>query len=68
MLTLKLRALTRDGFVDRTVTADVPPKVSYRMTDLGGELAERARSVIHWINARATRITEAREAFGNATW
>ncbi|SLK11659.1 transcriptional regulator, HxlR family [Novosphingobium mathurense] len=63
VLTLKLRALERDGFVQRTVSDDVPPKVSYRLTELGQELSERARTMIDWINTRSGTIRENRERY-----
>jgi len=60
VLTLKLRALERDGFVARHATGDVPPRVSYRLTPLGGELAHEGRRVIDWANARSEAIYQAR--------
>src|SRR5690349_10845911 len=35
MLTQTLRKLERDGLVTRTVTAAMPPRVDYGLTDLG---------------------------------
>lgn len=63
VLTLKLRTLERDGFVARTASAEVPPKVSYELTPLGSELQGEARRLIDWINARAGAIHHAREGF-----
>lgn len=63
VLTLKLRTLERDGFVARTASAEVPPKVSYELTPLGSELQGEARRLIDWINARASAIHHAREGF-----
>ena len=39
MLTVTLRALERDGLVTRTIFAEVPPRVEYRVTDLGRTLS-----------------------------
>jgi len=63
VLTLKLRALERDGFVARAVSADIPPHVTYRLTAIGVELAGEARRLIDWVNARSPAIHVARTAF-----
>jgi DNA-binding HxlR family transcriptional regulator len=38
MLTLQLRELERDGVIQRTVHATVPPKVEYDLTEFGESL------------------------------
>jgi len=63
VLTLKLRTLERDGLVRRLSTADVPPRVSYELTALGGSLVREARRLIDWVQANAAPIQAAREAF-----
>lgn len=63
VLTLKLRALERDGFVLRRATHDVPPRVSYRLTPLGAELAHEGRRMIDWVNERSEAIIAARAGF-----
>lgn len=64
VLTLKLRALEREGFIHRDVTTDVPPKVSYRLTPLGLDLMTQVRGLIDWINTRRAPILASRAAFG----
>ncbi|MDE1915327.1 MAG: helix-turn-helix transcriptional regulator [Sphingomonadales bacterium] len=66
VLTMKLRALERDGFVTRHVTGDVPPRVSYELTGMGCQLAEEGRRMIDWVNARGATIEEARRTFDRA--
>ena len=63
IMTLKLRALERDGFVSRAVTADVPPRVTYALTDAGRALAAELRRMLDWLNARRPAILAARAAF-----
>lgn len=63
VLTLKLRVLERDGFVTRTVTADVPPRVSYCLTELGIALHGQARRMIDWVNSQGEAIAAARAEF-----
>ncbi|WP_292259616.1 winged helix-turn-helix transcriptional regulator [Brevundimonas sp.] len=63
MLTQTLRAMERDGLVVRTVHPVIPPKVEYRLTDLGGSLAEAFCGVWTWAEANIDRIETARAAF-----
>jgi DNA-binding HxlR family transcriptional regulator len=66
VLTLKLRALEREGFVSRHATADVPPKVSYRLTWLGEELVREVRGLVQWAARRKDAIAQARARFDAA--
>jgi len=66
VLTLKLRTLERDGFVLRSVTDDVPPKVSYGLSTLGKALHGQTRAMIAWVNANEQAILAARDAFDRA--
>ncbi len=63
VLTLKLRALERNGFVARTSSGDVPPRVSYRLTPLGLGLAGEARRQIDWVITHRAAIESARQGF-----
>jgi DNA-binding HxlR family transcriptional regulator len=63
MLTQTLRAMERDGLVDRTVHAVVPPKVEYRLTDLGRGLGEAFCGVWLWAEAHLDRVERARADF-----
>jgi DNA-binding HxlR family transcriptional regulator len=63
MLTLTLRNLEHDGFVERTVTPSIPPHVSYGLTDLGQSLSVPVRALCAWSLANIDAIDAARERF-----
>jgi DNA-binding HxlR family transcriptional regulator len=63
MLTLKLRALERDGFVLRHATTHVPPQVSYELSQLGAALHGQAAKLIGWIEENSPAIGAARSGF-----
>ena len=63
MLTQTLRLMERDGLVVRTVHPVIPPKVEYRLTDLGVTLAQAFCGVWTWAEANIERIEAARAAF-----
>ncbi|MET3780651.1 helix-turn-helix domain-containing protein [Brevundimonas sp. 1080] len=63
MLTQTLRQMERDGLVIRTVHPVIPPKVEYRLTDLGFTLAEAFCGVWMWAEKNIDRIEAARADF-----
>lgn len=63
MLTQTLRAMEREGLVVRTVHPTVPPRVEYRLTDLGLGLGEAFCGVWHWAQDNLERIERARARF-----
>jgi DNA-binding HxlR family transcriptional regulator len=48
MLTLTLRNLERDGIVSRVVTATIPPRVDYALTELGHSLQKPVMALTQW--------------------
>ncbi|GGI98420.1 HxlR family transcriptional regulator [Saccharopolyspora subtropica] len=60
MLTLTLRKLERDGLVNRTVQAAVPPRVDYRLTALGESLLGPVLSLVQWAVDHRDEIVEHR--------
>jgi DNA-binding HxlR family transcriptional regulator len=63
MLTLTLRGLERDGFVARTVTPSIPPRVDYELTPLGRSLCEPVMALGGWVQDHLDEIDAARAAF-----
>jgi DNA-binding HxlR family transcriptional regulator len=47
-LTKRLRELERSGLVHRRVYAEVPPRVEYRLTELGGTLMPALEAFSAW--------------------
>jgi DNA-binding HxlR family transcriptional regulator len=63
MLTLTLRQLERDGLVSRTVYPVVPPRVEYRLTELGATLHQSVQSLVTWAAEHRAEVTKARAAY-----
>lgn len=63
MLTLRLRALERDGMVARTVTPTIPPRVDYALTPLGRDFVALIDSLLKWIERHDVVIQQSRERF-----
>ena len=63
MLTQTLRLMERDGLVTRTVHPVVPPKVEYRLTELGLTLGAAFCGVWIWAAENIERIEQARRDF-----
>ncbi|MCT9931104.1 helix-turn-helix transcriptional regulator [Planotetraspora sp. A-T 1434] len=61
VLTQTLRALERDGLVSREVFPVVPPRVEYRLTELGRSLLEPIAAVKKWAETHVEEVLEARE-------
>ena len=60
VLTLKLRVLERDGLVARSVTYDVPPRVEYRLTELGETAYGHFAALVRWAEQATPAIRAAR--------
>ena len=63
MLTLRLRALERDGMVHRQVTPTVPPRVDYSLTPMGREFVGLIEGLLAWLEANDRAILASRERF-----
>lgn len=63
MLTLTLRNLERDGLVARTVFAEVPPRVEYRVTTLGHTLLGPVMALAAWAAENEEEILGNRDRY-----
>ena len=63
MLTLTVRGLERDGFITRTVTPSIPPRVDYALTDLGRSVLEPTRAMGEWALANREAVEAARRHY-----
>ncbi len=63
MLTQTLRQMERDGLVIRTIHPVVPPKVEYRLTNLGLSLSEAFCGVWMWAEKNLGIIEASRRQF-----
>ena len=52
MLAQQLRQLEAEGLVLRTVHAEVPPRVEYRMSDWGQQLCPALEGLLTWLQQR----------------
>lgn len=62
MLTKTLRQLEDDGFVIRTVHPEVPPRVDYRLTELGSSLAAAFCGLWTWAEEHYAELLKFRPA------
>lgn len=63
MLTLALRNLERDGLVTRTVYPEIPPRVEYKLTELGQTLTGPIDELWNWAARHREDVDAARVAY-----
>lgn len=63
MLIQTLRKLERSGFVERRSYNEVPPRVDYRLTELGASLSPVVKSFDRWIETNIADILAAQHRF-----
>ncbi|WP_068063304.1 winged helix-turn-helix transcriptional regulator [Nocardia xishanensis] len=63
MLTQNLRTMERNGLVERTVYATVPPRVEYRLTEPGRALRAVVDEMCGWTQRYLTDIERSRRRF-----
>jgi DNA-binding HxlR family transcriptional regulator len=63
MLTLRLRALERDGLIKRRVISTLPPGVEYGLSELGAGLVQQLDVMMQWLRTHIAEIRLARQEF-----
>ncbi len=63
MLTQTLRALEEDGLVTRTVYAEVPARVEYRLTEAGHSLRAPLQALEEWSITHLADVLHARNHY-----
>jgi DNA-binding HxlR family transcriptional regulator len=67
MLSLTLKRLEEDGFVRRTVYAEVPPRVEYDLTPLGHSFLVPMKGLVAWADEHHRHVCEARREYKGGT-
>ncbi|PSS59929.1 transcriptional regulator [Ensifer sp. NM-2] len=67
MLTLTLRNLERNGLVVRHYFPEVPPRVEYELTEMGGGALRALEGFNFWVRDNLHTIQEYRRAYDDAT-
>lgn len=63
MLSRTLKHLEQDGFITRTVYAEVPPRVEYQLTGLGRSFLVPMKGLVAWADENHRAICEARDHY-----
>lgn len=61
VLSRTLKRLEQDGYVNRVVHAEVPPRVDYSLTDLGRSFLVPMQQLVRWADENHQAICAARQ-------
>jgi DNA-binding HxlR family transcriptional regulator len=56
-----LKELEQSGLVERTAYPEVPPRVEYRLTEIGHSLMEPIAAIRSWAEENVSRIEALRD-------
>jgi DNA-binding HxlR family transcriptional regulator len=65
MLSRTLKRLEQDGFVKRTLFAEIPPRVEYQLTELGHSFLGPPEALVAWADANHQSICNARRDYAD---
>lgn len=63
MLSRTLKKLEQDGFILRTIYPEVPPRVEYKLTDLGHSFLVPMKTLVVWADSNHVAICESRQLY-----
>jgi DNA-binding HxlR family transcriptional regulator len=63
MLSQTLKRLEQDGLVARALFPEVPPRVEYRLTDLGRSFLKPMRALVVWADKNHQAVCNARRDY-----
>ena len=63
MLSQTLRRLEQDGLIARTAYATIPPRVDYRLTELGVSFMQVIQVMLDWAKQNQSAVHAARQAY-----
>ncbi|MGB0906431.1 MAG: winged helix-turn-helix transcriptional regulator [Maricaulaceae bacterium] len=63
MLTQTLRMLERDGMITRSVQATIPPRVDYKLTELGQSYLNGLEGMLQWCLTQRPVIEANQESY-----
>lgn len=62
-----LRQLVRDGILERTAYAEIPPRVEYQLTELGETLSAPLAALRAWAETHVDAVLESRDKYDRAS-
>ena len=65
MQTETLRSLEKDGLINRTLFAEIPPRVEYELTDSGKSLIPHIEGLANWALENRESINKSRNRYAS---
>lgn len=66
VLTSTLRSLERDGYLNRSVTPSIPPRVDYELTAMGRDVLNPVTALAAWAFQHRQQVALARQQFDSS--
>lgn len=63
MLTVTLRTLEADGLVSRKIYPEIPPRVEYKLTEMGISLLPHIKSLVNWALQNISSVLKSRNKY-----